>query len=164
MNNKIVLIIAALLILLGLVKPNTGWLPSPSQPVAVDVLELNEPKDADLKEAAEVVLSTLKKSSVSDQSDIKKLRNLYLDLARLVELDEENETVKTTEDIKQANALSGPMLRLDMKGKYPTLASETNSVMVVAIGDDNLLLSSELRERAVNGFNALAWACNESTK
>ena len=33
-----------------------------------------------------------------------------------------------------------------------------------AVGDDVIVLSKELRAKAVEGFNALAWACNEGSK
>ena len=98
------------------------------------------------------------------KSDAKRLRDLYLDLAKLVELDGENEVVKSTEEIRQANSLAGVMLRLDIKGKYPDLAKEAKEVVVAAIGDDQILLSKELRAKAVEGLNALAWACNLGSK
>jgi hypothetical protein len=44
------------------------------------------------------------------------------------------------------------------------LAKETKDVIVAAIGDDQVLLSTELRAKAVDGFKALAWACNEGVK
>jgi hypothetical protein len=56
------------------------------------------------------------------------------------------------------------MLRLDIKGKYPDLAKEAKEVVVAAIGDDQILLSKELRVKAVEGLNALAWACNMGSK
>ena len=104
------------------------------------------------------------KSTNGSKRDFKKLRDLYIDLAKLVELDGEDEVVKSTEDIRQANSLAGVMLRLDIKGKYPDLAKEIKEVIVAAIGDDQIPLSKELRPKAVDGFNALAWAMNEGSK
>jgi hypothetical protein len=85
-------------------------------------------------------------------------------MAKLVELDDEEMVIKSTEEIRQANSLAGVMLRLDIKGKYPNLAKETKEVIVNLIGDDQILLSKELRTKAVEGFNTLAWAFNEGSK
>jgi hypothetical protein len=79
-------------------------------------------------------------------------------------LDGEDAVIKTTDEVRQANSLSGVMLKLDMKGKYKDLASSCNSVIQAAIGDDSVLLDKDLRAKAADGFKALAWACNEGSK
>jgi hypothetical protein len=162
MNNKVILVVAALLIALGLFQPNLSDWGVPNKPVAIDVLELSEPTDQAVKKEADDVVSLLKESGA--KGDAKRLRDLYIDLAKLVELDGEDEVVKSTDEIRQANSLAGLMLRLDIKGKYPNLAKEAKEVVVAAIGDDHILLSKELRVKAVDGLKALAWACNEGGK
>ena len=162
-NNNLLLVIAGLLILVGLTKFDlSGFNILPNRPNVVDVLELPEPTDPAVKKEADDVVVVLKESGA--KGDAKKLRDLYLDLAKLVELDGENEVVRNTEEIRQANSLAGVMLRLDIKGKYPNLAKEAKEVVVAAIGDDQILLSKELRAKAVEGLNALAWACNLGSK
>jgi hypothetical protein len=162
-NNNLVLVVAGLLILVGLTKFDlSGFSIFPNRPNVVDVLELPEPTDSAVKKEADDVVSVLKESGA--KGDAKRLRDLYLDLAKLVELDGENEVVRNTEEIRQANSLAGVMLRLDIKGKYPDLAKEAKEVVVAAIGDDQILLSKELRVKAVEGLNALAWACNMGSK
>jgi hypothetical protein len=162
-NNNLVLIIAGLLILVGLTKLDLSRLNLlPSRPVSVDVLEIPEPTDESVKKEANDVVAVLKESG--DKSDAKRLRDLYIDLAKLVELDGENEVIRNTEEIRQANSLAGVMLRLDIKGKYLNLAKEAKEVVVAAIGDDQIILSKELRSKAVDGLNALAWAFNEGSK
>ena len=79
-------------------------------------------------------------------------------------MDGEQEVVKTTDEVRLANSLSGVMLRMDIKGKYQDLASACNSVIVAAIGNDSVLLDKDLRNKAVEGFKALSWACNEGSK
>jgi hypothetical protein len=163
MKNNLLLVVAGLLVLIGLTGfdlTKVNFLPS--GPNSVDVLELTEPADENIRKEAFDVVSLLKESNA--KSDAKKLRDLYLDLAKLVELDGEDEVIKSTEEIRQANSLAGVMLRLDMKGKYPNLAKEAKEVVVAAIGDDQILLSKELRVKAVEGLNALAWACNLGSK
>jgi len=161
-QKNILLGLAALLIVIGLLKPEFSNILGPNKPATVDVLELSEPTDPAVKKEADDVVTVLKESGA--KRDAKRLRDLYLDLAKLVELDGENEVVKSTEEIRQANSLAGVMLRLDIKGKYPDLAKETKEVVVASIGDDQILLSKELRAKAVEGFNALAWACNTGSK
>lgn len=163
MNNKIILAIAGLLIVLGLSKIDLNFLRGNNNPTNIDVMELTEPTDELVKKEADEVVA-LVKSYGGSKSDFKKLRDLMLDLGRLVELDGENEVVKNTEEIRQANSLAGIMLRLDIKGKYEDLGKESQDVMIAAIGDDNIPLSKELRPKAVGGFNALAWAYNEGSK
>jgi len=165
LNKKnLALIVGTILIIIGLIKPDLSNLISwPSRPVAIDVLELPAPTAANIKKEAEEVVSLLKSYSAA-KPDLKRLRDLMLDLGRLVELDGEDTVIKNTEEIRQANSLSGVMLRLDIKGKYPDLAKESKEVVVAAIGDDNINLSPELRVKAVEGFNALAWAYNEASK
>lgn len=160
-DKKILLGLGGLLVLLGLLKPEFSDLVKPRPPV-LDVLELSAPTDETVKKEADDVVLALKQAGV--KSEAKKLRDLYIDLAKLVELDGEDEVIKSTEEIRQANSIAGIMLRLDIKGKYPTLAKEAKEVVVAAIGDDHILLSKELRVKAVEGLNALAWACNEGSK
>jgi hypothetical protein len=163
MNKNIILVLAALLILLGLsTKFNITSL-VPKNPNAIDVMQLTEPSDPNVKKEANDIVVLLK-SAGGSKIDFKKLRDLSLDLGRLVQLDGEDLVIKNTEEIRQANSLAGVMLKLDIKGKYPNLAKEAFEVIVASIGDDNIPLSPELRTKAVDGFNSLAWAYNEASK
>ena len=161
-QKNILLGLAALLIVVGLLKPEFSNILGPNRPAVVDVLELPEPTDLVVKKEADDVVVLLKEAGA--KGDAKRLRDLYIDLSKLVELDGENEVIKNTEEIRQANSLAGIMLKLDMKGKYPNLAKEAKEVVVASIGDDQILLSKELRAKAVEGLNALAWACNTGSK
>lgn len=162
-KTKALLIFGCLLIALGLLKPDLSSIIPNNKPVSVDVMDLSAPKDELIKAQADEVISIMKSASDAKQ-DSKKLRDLYLDIAKLIELDGEDQAVKSTDDIRQANSIAGPMLRLDMKGKYVDLAKETNDVIVTAIGNDSMILTNELRSKAVEGFLALAWAFNEGGK
>jgi len=160
-DKKVLLALGGLLIILGIFKPEFSNVLNP-RPSVVDVLELPTPTDEAVKKEADDVVALVKESGA--KGDAKRLRDLYLDLAKLVELDGEDEVIKSTEEIRQANSLAGIMLRLDIKGKYPNLAKEAKEVVVAAIGDDQIPLSKELRTKAVEGLNALAWACNLGAK
>ena len=161
-QKNILLGLATLLIVIGLLKPDFSNILGPFKPVMVDVLELPAPTDEAVKKEADDVVALLKEAGA--KNDARRLRDLYIDLAKLVELDGEDEVIKSTEEIRQANSLAGVMLKLDIKGKYPDLAKETKEVVVASIGDDQILLSKELRVKAVDGLKALAWDCNMGSK
>lgn len=165
MNSKtLTLIIAGLLIFIGIVKPDlSGWLnkpkPEPTPVNIVETLKVEKPSDPAILEKCDVVIKALKAGPKSRNVDAKKLAALYLDIATLVELDGEDLVVRNTDEIRQANSISGAMLRLDMKGKYPDLGKACEDLVVTAVGADNVALDAELRSKAVLGFKALAWAC-----
>lgn len=164
MNKNVLLLVGGLLILLGLTRFDIGkFNPIRPTPTNIDVMELVAPSDENVKKEAEDVIVLLKASNGS-KKDCKKLRDLSLDLGRLVQLDGEDLVIKNTDEIRQANSIAGVMLRLDIKGKYANLPKEAKEVIVASIGDDNINLTPDLRVKAVEGFNALAWAYNEASK
>ena len=157
MNNKsVVLILGIVLLAIGVLKPDLSNIGFPNKPVPVDVLELTAPSDEDLKKEADDVVSLLKQAGPQARGDARRLRDLILDIRKLVELDGENEVIKNTEEIRQANSLAGVMLRMDIKGKYADLAKECKEVIVAAIGDDQIVLTPALRAKALDGFNGLS--------
>ena len=166
MNNKVLLVVAGLLIALGLLKPDIGsWINSPRTNINVDeIVVVTPPADPKLREACLPVIESLKSGGSTRKQDGKRLANLSLDLARLIELDGEDTVIKNTDEIRYAIGLAGPMLRMDIKGKYPDLAKNSQGVIVSGIGDDNVPLDEELRKRAVASFQALGWAYNEGSK
>ena len=166
MNNRILLIVAIVLVGIGLLKPDLSSLLDLGNTARgrVDVVEVVKPTDKSLLDSCFDVIKVLKDGPSSRVQDAKRLSSLYSDLATLISLDGENEVVKTTDEVRMANSLSGVMLRMDIKGKYEDLAPACNSVIVAAIGNDSVLLDKDLREKAADGFKALAWACNEGSK
>ena len=83
MNKKVLLIVGGLLILVGLIKPDLSKLfnkttDSPS------VVKLEEPSDANTKKECEDVIKIL---SAGDSKDAIRLRDLYLDISKLIELE-----------------------------------------------------------------------------
>ena len=160
MNNKTVLIVVAVfLLLIGIFKPNLDTIFPDSKPGPT--INVVEPTDPELKESC-LALATILRNGKS--SDALRLSSLYSDIGDLIALDGENEVIKSTEEIRQANKLSGSLLRLDIKGKYEGLATAAEKVIVVSIGQDDLPLDKELRNKSVTAFKALAWACKEGSK
>lgn len=159
-NNKILLTIAGLLIIIGLLKPNLGGLLS--KPQSIDSVVLAEPNES-FKSAVSAVVDALLADN-DRKVDGKRLASIANDVSTLISLDGENEAIKNTEEIRQINKLIGPMLKLDIKGKYPELAKASQDLIVSAIGEDVLLLDKDLRIKSSEAFKALAWAYNEGAK
>lgn len=156
-NSSIVLLLVGFVLLgVGVFKPNLSNIINKPQPI-INNIELLAPTDPLIKEKADAVVGLVKSMDTNDST---RLRDLYLDMATLIKLDGEDMVIKNTEEIRQANSISGLMLKLDIKNKYKNLADANKDVIVAAIGDDNILLNEELRAKAVEGFNALAWAFN----
>jgi len=166
MNKNILLAVAVILIGVGIFKPNiTNLLSKPNNVVVDHIVVITPPADPKAKElCAKVTESLSSSSSYTKTSDAKKLSSLYMDIAALIDLDGENQIVKNTNEIRQINSISGVLLQLDIKGKYPNLAESAKSVVVYFVGDDDILLTPETRSKASEGFRALSWACNEATK
>ena len=161
-SNSIILVIGSLLICYGLfsstIKNNIG--PTP----VVSVVSVESPQDPNLRKDCEVVTQTFLKGSGNLKVDGTKLSNLYSDLAKLISLDGENETIKNTDEIRDANRLAGLLYDLDLKGKYPELSAVATNVIKNYIGDDNVILDKNLRQKAVEAFNGLSWAFYEGSK
>jgi hypothetical protein len=164
LNSKtLLLVLAGVLIFLGLTKPDLAW-PVRSKPNVDNIVVVTPPESKELREKCQTVIDVLKNGSGDRKQDGKRLSELYSDLAVLIRLDGENEVVKNTEEIKQANSLSGAMLQMNLKGKYPGLSEAAQTVIVSEIGNDIVPLDENLRGQAVKAFTALAWACLEGSK
>lgn len=161
--KTIVLSIGLVLLGIGIFKPNLSELVSPS-PVSIVVDDLSLPKP--LPEFDNVTQPVIKALSVNNdrKTDGKRLASLFNDIATLVLLDGDDLVIKNTDEIRQVNKLAGPMLRMDIKGKYEDLPEAAQALIHSAIGDDSIPLTSELRTKAADAFKALAWACNEGSK
>ena len=161
MNKNLLLVIGGVLIIIGLVKPNfDSVVPSPNPS---SVASVEKPSDSNLLELSNKVAQVLKDNNAS-KSDCVRLSGLYGDLATLISLDEKDEVLKTTEEVRQANRIAGLMLKMNLNDKYPNLASTMNSLVVKTMGDDNVPLNKELRAKAVSSFKALSWATLEGAK
>lgn len=166
MNYKtLLLIIGAILLGIGLLKPDFSNIikPLPNNPnIIVDDLNLSKPSD----ELMPAVKNVIKALSGNDDRKIdgKRLASLYNDISTLIALDGNDQVIKNTDEIRQVNKLAGLMLKLNIKDKYEDLSEAAQLLIIQAIGDDHVLLDSKLRSKAVEGFQALAWACNEGSK
>lgn len=146
------LIVGIGLIVFSLLSSNFSFPSLGSQSV-----DIPKPSDPVLVELASPVILALNGAG----EDGNKLSNLYNDLATLIEINDD--IIKNTEEIREANRIAGKMSRLDLKGKYPNLGEAANNMIIKYIGDENAALSDELRSKSVSAFRALAWACKEGS-
>lgn len=163
-KEKILLVIASVLILLGLFKPDFNSLIPTTVPSVVNVLDVNPPTDEKLKQLAIKVTECFKSGSSDRKTEALKLAQLYHDISVLISLDAENEVISNTESIRQTNTLAGPMLRMQIKDKYDGLAQAADDLITSNIGKENVKLTEELRNKSVEAFLALSWACLEGSK
>jgi hypothetical protein len=162
MNKKVLLTIGIVLLCLGWFKPNLNLGGINNKPINAVVVSV--PTNKDLKESCKNVIDSLKSGNSDRTKDGNRLADLYMDLATLIELDGEDEVIRTTEEVRQANSLTGLMLRMNIKDKYKELSKSLNDVIVVGIGEDIIPLDADLRAKAAESFRALAWACSEGAK
>lgn len=161
MNNKVLLLIGVVLCVVGLLKPNFSNIIKPSSPTNAVVVD--KPTNQDVLVVAEKIISILRNNNASS-ADCLRLSSLYYDLAQLISLDGDKQLVRNTDEVRQANRISGIMLRMNINDKYPDLGSSMNDLIVAAIGDDNIPLTADLRQKAADAFLALSWACNQGAK
>ncbi len=154
-NNGVLWLVAAVLIGVGFFQPSISsviFKPAATIATPSDDLQTRCAKLTDIVRSAK---------NPEKQTDMKKLVGLYIDLAKLISIDDEDTVIKNTEEIREANRLSGRMSDLNIKNKYEDLGPELNSIVLAYIGEDNVVLSPELRQKGVDVFRALAWAINQ---
>lgn len=166
MQNKALLGVGVVLLALGIFKPDLGSLLNNANVTVPSVsCVVDAPSDDDLLQKSRVVIDILKSSNDSTRkSDCLKLSSLYCDMANLIQLDEDDKVISDTASIKEANSLAGKMLRLNIKDKYSGLAEAAKDVVVSGIGEDDVSLDDDLRQKAVESFRALSWAFYEGSK
>jgi hypothetical protein len=176
MNKNVVLVIGAVLIAVGVFKPDlSNFFPGNGggNTVVVPSVEFAEPTDPNLMASALKVADALK-AGENHKADGLALANLYHDIARLIELDGDNEIVKTTTEIAEVNSVAGRLMNLQLRGQYPDLAKAAKSLVVNALNGnadpkedlevDVAVLNAESRSAAVAAFDALSWGCFEGSK
>ena len=164
-QNKVLLVVGALLVVFGLLKPDLTTLFNVSSGTPNVSCVVDAPSDEGLLEKARAVIDIVKNSNDSTaKRDCAKLSSLYCDMAILLELDGEDLVIGDTSSIKEANSLAGKMLRLNIKDKYEGLAEAAKDVVSYSIGEDDVILDKELRTKAVQAFRALSWAFYEGSK
>lgn len=165
-KNTVLLVLAVVLIVIGLGKPNlSDYWPTPNNNVTdVTNITVSPPTDSVLLDKATVVKNIIGNGPSSRHYDGKRLASLYIDVGTLIGLKGSDEVLRNTEEIRQANSLAGSMLKLNIKDKYPELAKAAEDLVVSYIGGDDILLDDTTRNKAVEAFNALAWACYEGSK
>lgn len=167
MNNKAALVIGAVLIAVGVFRPNlNNVLPNNNNTptVVVPQVEIPEPAEGELKDLSLKVAEILQNGDASRKTDGIVLAELWRDLSLLISMDKDNEVVKTTAEIKEANAVAGKLINAELKGKYEGLTEAAREVVVKAIGINNVTLTEELRSKAAEAFMTLSWAAYQGAQ
>jgi hypothetical protein len=163
MSNKVLLVFGVVLIVFGLSQYTSVDIPSPDNPVnVVETLEIDPPSDENLKELAQSVAESLKDGDDDRTKDGLRLASLYNDMSILIALDDN--IIKNTNDIAQANVLSAKFLKINLKGKYPGLAESADTLFKTYVSENAVPLDSDMRTKAVDAFQALAWGCLQGAK
>jgi len=103
---------------------------------------------------------------VKDMSPLDRLwlQNVYLNCARVVAADGivEEPTLTTTESLRAVHvAVLGFIwkgMANNSPGKYPGLSEAINGVLSEVIGEESQQLTTEKRQKAVDLYEAIAWA------
>lgn len=165
MKNQPLLILAGVLIVIGILKPDlSSFLPSGPQPVVNPSVEFKEPTNPSLLSEADKISAILRDGGSDRKIDGMRLASLYQDISQLISLDGDGSIVKTTSEIREVNSVAGTLISAKLKGKYPNLAATAKGLVVSAIGDDVAVLNSENRQKAAEAFEALAWGCYMGAK
>lgn len=161
-QKLVLLIIGGLLVCLGLIRPNLSNIVPVKTDTVTNIL-VEAPTNEATKDACNKVISSLS-SGPNPKKDGMDLAALYSDIALLISLDAQDEVIKNTAELVQANKISGSLLHLNLKNKYDNLSSNCQEVIVSVIGDENLPLDKELRTKSVTAFRNLAWACKKGAE
>jgi hypothetical protein len=162
MNKTYLLLMGLIMLAIGLIKPDLSYLNNLVNNInnhSVVDFHVDEPSDLNLKNACEPIINIMKSSKESSKKyDAQKLSSLYRDIASLIQLDAEDLVIKSTLEIREANKLAGLLSKLNLSGRYPELATECDRLVVIGIGDEDVVLDNETRKKSVDTFNALSWA------
>jgi len=161
MKDKVLLGLGILLVILALLKPDLGGFFNTTGRINNQKIEQI---DEESQSMVRPIVDILKSGSSDRKEDGQRLASLFSDIAELIQLDGEGQVISNTEEIKEANVIAGKLLKLNLKNKYPNLALECSNYITKLIGDDNVALDTDLRNKAVQAFRGLAWACNEGSK
>lgn len=160
MNNKFLLCIGVAMLCFGLFKdriPSIDVLSFMDNPSVNNVYITEDPQDDNLLFNANAIVDILDNNeSPTKKEECLKLSALYRDLSVLISLDDS--PITDTATIREANSLCGQMLNLDIKDKYPGLAEAAKLLLVDSIGEDDVSLTAENRQKAVAAFEALSWS------
>ncbi len=132
----------------------------PSIPTTVTTISVREPS-SEMKTAVQPVVRVVKDMSPLDRLW---LQNVYLNCARVVAADGivDEPTVTTTSGLRAVHvavlAFIWKGMANNAPGKYRGLSEAIDGVLAEVIGDESQQLTPEKRQKAVDLYEAIAWA------
>lgn len=160
MKNKL-LILGIVLIGIGLYNSDFISLPNWNNNQVCDTIEIAEPNE-DLRKLVAPVVESLQNGDADRREDGVRLAKLYNDMAMLIMADDQ--ILKTTGAIREANVLSAKILQIDVRGKYEGLAEAAENLFKEYVSTDSVPLDDDLRQKSSEAFLALAWGFLEGSK
>lgn len=153
-----VLVIASLLLFTGCIYPVPGPDNEPEPVPAPAPAPAPAPNDLDAPSPELQSLVAPLATIITDKADAEKTAQFFTDFADVVERD--SDVIKTTKDLRDGYVRAETLMlqRTDMVGKYPGFGAAKDEVLAEAIGLDQVTLTPEKRTKAVDVFNAMAWA------
>jgi hypothetical protein len=155
-RKKLFLILAVLGIVLVAVviirRDNTVPTPASSLHTGHYRNSVSEPS-AELKEATKSL-----QGIISDPADAVDVAQFYVDFADVIERDVD--VIKTTGTIREGFIRAEKLMlqRTELVGKYPGFGAAKDKIVKDQLGLEDVQLSEEKREAAVNVFRAIAWS------
>lgn len=159
MQNKYLFFIAIVLIGIGLLQPSLiSNINMSNTNSTISTPVTDAPTDTELFAKTKTIVDILQSSNAENKKvDFFRLSCLYADMSTLIAVNDDT-IIKDTVSIREANILCGKMLKLNLQDKYPGLAEKVEELVLYSIGDDDVVLDSLLRQKAVDAFKALSWA------
>lgn len=137
--------------------PNFGPVNIPNVVVIDDSVK---PSDPEVLAICENISDIISSSSSSDkQADVANLSGVYMEIANLIDMDEE--VVTNTQQVRSSHIIAAKLLRINLAGKYDGLADESNKLFTQVLGNDDVALDNTKRQQAVKAFKYLSWALQE---
>jgi hypothetical protein len=159
MQNKYLFFIAIVLIGIGLLQPSLiSNINMSNTNSTISTPVTDAPTDTELFAKTKAIVDILQSSNAENKKgDFFRLSCLYADMSTLIAVNDDT-IIKDTVSIREANILCGKMLKLNLQDKYSGLAEKVEELVLYSIGDDDVVLDSLLRQKAVDAFKALSWA------
>lgn len=129
--------------------PTNGDGPPPPDPVT--------PTGTEPSEELKQLVSPLR-GIISSKKDVSMASQFFEDFSDVVGRDKD--VIASTQQLRAGYIRSEKLMlqRTDMVGKYPGFGEAKDKVLATVLGLDNVSLTPEKRQKAVDAFKAIAWA------
>ena len=156
MSNSVKLFLIVVLLIGGLWGENIREFVNNNIPaIAVDDAKNTTIPEPDL--AYKTLVKPLQEMQVEPKDAIE-IRDFFWQLSQIVQ--HEPKLIETTGQFRKFNIIAGGLnfAGLEMKNKYPDLGETIDSIIMDAIGKEDVALDDKRREVLFNVLHAIAWS------